>query len=179
VTGIVLESVVTQDARGNAKRQAAEFGVEVGDYQGVVWLPRPRLLGALFQRPKLRDGTGSPCRLISRQRGTQDRTGRALVGCTARRMRGFFARRRQRRSEPGRRFLWRAEYKTSGASTRRGVGSEERGHPGSEGSTGPESIAERKLRGRQLTHSGTGRLVPVSMSFWQCETSAQDLKRTA
>ena len=29
-----------QDARWNAERQAAEFGVEIGEYRGVVRVPR-------------------------------------------------------------------------------------------------------------------------------------------
>ena len=34
-----------EDARWNAERQAVEFGVEIGDYQGVVRVPR-----RVFQR---------------------------------------------------------------------------------------------------------------------------------
>jgi hypothetical protein len=29
-----------EDARWNAERQAVEFGVEIGEYQGVVRVPR-------------------------------------------------------------------------------------------------------------------------------------------
>jgi Protein of unknown function (DUF1488) len=34
-----------EDARWNAERQAVEFGVEIGEYRGVVRVPRP-----VFQR---------------------------------------------------------------------------------------------------------------------------------
>jgi hypothetical protein len=34
-----------EDARWNAERQAAEFGVEIGEYRGVVRVPR-----RVFQR---------------------------------------------------------------------------------------------------------------------------------
>jgi hypothetical protein len=33
------------DARWNAERQAVEFGVEIGEYHGVVWIPQ-----RVFQR---------------------------------------------------------------------------------------------------------------------------------
>jgi hypothetical protein len=39
-----------EDARWNAERQAVEFGVEIGDYRGVVRVPRrvfQRLFGSL------------------------------------------------------------------------------------------------------------------------------------
>jgi len=34
-----------EDARWNTERQAVEFGVEIGEYRGVVWVPR-----RVFQR---------------------------------------------------------------------------------------------------------------------------------
>ena len=34
-----------EDARWNVERQAVEFGVEIGEYNGVVWVPR-----RVFQR---------------------------------------------------------------------------------------------------------------------------------
>ena len=35
-----------EDAHWNADRQAVEFGVEIGEHRGVVWVPR-----RVFQRP--------------------------------------------------------------------------------------------------------------------------------
>jgi hypothetical protein len=40
-----------EDARWNAERQAVEFGVEIGEYQGVVWVPRRVLQRLLSERP--------------------------------------------------------------------------------------------------------------------------------
>jgi hypothetical protein len=42
-----------EDARWNEKRQAVEFGVEIGEYRGVVRVPR-----RVFQR--LPPGTADP-----------------------------------------------------------------------------------------------------------------------
>jgi len=40
-----------EDARWNAERQAVEFGVEIGEYQGVVRVPRRVFQRLLPQRP--------------------------------------------------------------------------------------------------------------------------------
>jgi len=40
-----------EDARWNAERQAVEFGVECGEYRGVVWVPRRVLQRLLPERP--------------------------------------------------------------------------------------------------------------------------------
>jgi hypothetical protein len=39
------------DARWNAERQAVEFGVEIGEYRGVVRVPRRVFQGLLSERP--------------------------------------------------------------------------------------------------------------------------------
>ena len=39
------------DGRWNAERQAVEFGVEIGDYRGVVRVPRRVFQGLLSERP--------------------------------------------------------------------------------------------------------------------------------
>ena len=41
-----------EDARWNAERQAVEFGVEIGDYSGVVQVPRRVFQRLLPQRPR-------------------------------------------------------------------------------------------------------------------------------
>jgi Protein of unknown function (DUF1488) len=40
-----------EDARWNAERQAVEFGVEIGEYRGVVRVPRRVLQYLLTERP--------------------------------------------------------------------------------------------------------------------------------
>jgi hypothetical protein len=40
-----------EDARWNAERQAVEFGVEIGEYRGVVRLPRRIFQRLLSERP--------------------------------------------------------------------------------------------------------------------------------
>jgi hypothetical protein len=40
-----------EDARWNADRQAVEFGVEIGDYRGVVRVPRRVFQRLLPERP--------------------------------------------------------------------------------------------------------------------------------
>jgi len=40
-----------EDARWNAKRQAVEFGVEIGEYRGVVRVPRRVFQRLLAERP--------------------------------------------------------------------------------------------------------------------------------
>ena len=40
-----------EDARWNAERQAVEFGVEIGEYRGVVRVPRRVFQGLLSERP--------------------------------------------------------------------------------------------------------------------------------
>jgi hypothetical protein len=42
---------VPEDARWNPKRQAVDFGVEIGEYHGVVRVPRPVFQRLLFERP--------------------------------------------------------------------------------------------------------------------------------
>jgi hypothetical protein len=40
-----------EEARWNADRQAVEFGVEIGEYYGVVWVPRRVFQHLLAERP--------------------------------------------------------------------------------------------------------------------------------
>jgi hypothetical protein len=40
-----------EDARWNAERHAVEFGVEIGEYRGVVWVPRRVFQRLLPDRP--------------------------------------------------------------------------------------------------------------------------------
>jgi Protein of unknown function (DUF1488) len=40
-----------ENARWNAERQAVEFGVEIGEYSGVVRVPRPVFQRLLPERP--------------------------------------------------------------------------------------------------------------------------------
>ena len=40
-----------EDARWNDERQAVEFGVAIGEYEGVVWVPRRVLQRLLRDRP--------------------------------------------------------------------------------------------------------------------------------
>jgi len=40
-----------EDAHWNADRQAVEFGVEIGEYRGVVWVPRRVFQRLLPERP--------------------------------------------------------------------------------------------------------------------------------
>ena len=42
-----------EDARWNAEQQAVEFGVEIGEYRGVVRVPRRIFQRLLPQRPTL------------------------------------------------------------------------------------------------------------------------------
>jgi hypothetical protein len=41
-----------EDARWNAEQQAVEFGVEIGEYHGVVRVPRCVFQRLLLERPK-------------------------------------------------------------------------------------------------------------------------------
>jgi Protein of unknown function (DUF1488) len=43
--------VFPEDARWNAERQAVEFGVEIGEYHGVVRVPRRVFQHLLLERP--------------------------------------------------------------------------------------------------------------------------------
>jgi hypothetical protein len=43
--------LVPEDARWNAERQAVEFGVEIGEYRGVVRVPRRVFQLLLSERP--------------------------------------------------------------------------------------------------------------------------------
>ena len=40
-----------EDARWNAEQQAVEFGVEIGEYRGVVWVPRRVFQRLVPERP--------------------------------------------------------------------------------------------------------------------------------
>jgi hypothetical protein len=40
-----------EDARWNTERQAVEFGVEIGEYRGVVWVPQRVFQRLLLERP--------------------------------------------------------------------------------------------------------------------------------
>ena len=40
-----------EDARGNAERRAMEFGVEIGEYRGVVRVPRRVIQRLLPEQP--------------------------------------------------------------------------------------------------------------------------------
>jgi hypothetical protein len=53
-----------------------EFGVEIGEYRGVVRSRRGASWRLSPDRPSLRDGTGLRCRLISR---TMNKTGLAVL----------------------------------------------------------------------------------------------------
>jgi hypothetical protein len=44
-------STFPEDARWNAERQAVEFGVEIGEYRGVVRVPRRVFQRLLRERP--------------------------------------------------------------------------------------------------------------------------------
>ena len=44
-------STFPEDARWNAERQPAEFGVEIGEYHGVVRVPRRVFQRLLPERP--------------------------------------------------------------------------------------------------------------------------------
>jgi hypothetical protein len=44
-------STFPEDARWNAERQAVEFGVEIGEYRGVVRVPRRVFQRLLSERP--------------------------------------------------------------------------------------------------------------------------------
>ena len=43
--------IFPDDGRWNAERQAVEFGVEIGEYRGVVRVPRRVFQGLLSERP--------------------------------------------------------------------------------------------------------------------------------
>jgi hypothetical protein len=49
--GTVLPTIVPEDVRWNAERQAVEFGVEIGEYRGVVRVPRRVFQRLLAERP--------------------------------------------------------------------------------------------------------------------------------
>ena len=57
-----------EDARWNAERQAAEFGVEIGEYSGIVRVPR-----RVFQRllPERRTPSAASRRTISNGPGSR------------------------------------------------------------------------------------------------------------
>ena len=40
-----------KDAHWNAEQQAVEFSVEIGEYRGIVWVPRPVFQRLLPERP--------------------------------------------------------------------------------------------------------------------------------
>jgi len=61
-----------EDARWNADRQAVEFGVEIGEYRGVVRVPRRVFQRLLPERPTLQ----ALRRTISNQPGS-----RASLNC--------------------------------------------------------------------------------------------------
>ena len=52
---VVVQPIVDfnfpEDARWNAERQAVEFGVEIGEYHGVVGVPRRVFQRLLPERP--------------------------------------------------------------------------------------------------------------------------------
>jgi hypothetical protein len=45
VRGIISQPAFPEDARWNAEREAVEFGVEIGEYRGVVRVPRRVIQG--------------------------------------------------------------------------------------------------------------------------------------
>ena len=49
--GTVSQPWFPEDARWNAERQAVEFGVEIGEYRGVVRVPRRVFQRLLPERP--------------------------------------------------------------------------------------------------------------------------------
>jgi hypothetical protein len=50
-TGALMFFTFPEDARWNAERQAVEFGVEIGEYHGVVRVPRRVFQRLLPERP--------------------------------------------------------------------------------------------------------------------------------
>ena len=50
-TGATMFFTFPEDARWNAERQAVEFGVEIGEYRGVVRVPRRVFQRLLSERP--------------------------------------------------------------------------------------------------------------------------------
>jgi hypothetical protein len=55
-TAYIVDFNFPEDARWNAERQAVEFGVEIGEYRGVVRVPR-----RAFQRLPLERPTSERC----------------------------------------------------------------------------------------------------------------------
>jgi hypothetical protein len=51
VRGIISQPAFPEDARWNAEREAVESGVEIGEYRGVVRVPRRVIRGLLPERP--------------------------------------------------------------------------------------------------------------------------------
>ena len=49
--GIISQPAFPEDARWNAEREAVESGVEIGEYRGVVRVPRRVIQGLLPERP--------------------------------------------------------------------------------------------------------------------------------
>jgi hypothetical protein len=49
--GVPFLNVVPKDARWNAEQEAVEFGVEIGEYRGVVRVPRRVFQRLLPERP--------------------------------------------------------------------------------------------------------------------------------
>jgi hypothetical protein len=57
-----------EDARWSADRQAVEFGIELGEYRGVVRVPRRVFQRILSERPTLRRGLLPPTDPVRKHR---------------------------------------------------------------------------------------------------------------
>ena len=76
-----------EDARWNAERQAVEFGVEIGEYRGVIRVPRRVFQLLLPERPTpraMRRGVLPPENSVSRASlsGSCDGASRPRTGIT-------------------------------------------------------------------------------------------------
>ena len=102
-----------EDAHWNAEQQAVEFGVEIGEYRGVVRVPRRVFRRASARLVALRwHQHPIPTNLAARG-GTDEQvqTGHALLHGAARLVRELSSRGCQRRTQPRRRLLRRSEYR--------------------------------------------------------------------
>jgi len=55
-----MPSIFPEDARGNAEHQGVEFGVEIGEYRGVVRVSRQMFQRLLPESPAPGGGTAPP-----------------------------------------------------------------------------------------------------------------------
>jgi hypothetical protein len=64
-----------RDASWNAEQQAVEFGVEIGEYSGVVRVPRRVFQRLLSDRPTVRRGVLPPANPVREHRRAKAATG--------------------------------------------------------------------------------------------------------